>query len=56
MTAAAAIGGDVHVLVAGNANAKKVCSQAAKLDGVKKGFCLPTNPTLNTVWQSQWLR
>jgi electron transfer flavoprotein alpha subunit len=35
LTAAAQLGGDVHVLVAGN-NAATAASQAAKLDGVKK--------------------
>jgi electron transfer flavoprotein alpha subunit len=35
LTAAAKMGGDVHVLVAGN-NAAGVAAQAAKLDGVKK--------------------
>lgn len=35
LTAAAQMGGDVHVLVAGN-NAASAAAQAAKLDGVKK--------------------
>ena len=35
LTAAAQLGGDVHVLVAGN-NAASAAAQAAKLDGVKK--------------------
>ena len=35
LTAAAQLGGDVHVLVAGN-NAAAAAAQAAKLDGVKK--------------------
>ena len=35
LTAAAQMGGEVHVLVAGN-NASSAAAQAAKLDGVKK--------------------
>ena len=35
LTAAKALGGDVHILVAGT-NAKAVADAAAKLDGVKK--------------------
>src|SRR4029453_18214932 len=36
LTAAAQLGGDVHVLVAGGSNAKGAADAAAKLDGVKK--------------------
>jgi electron transfer flavoprotein alpha subunit len=36
LTAAAQLGGDVHVLVAGGSNAKSAADAAAKLNGVKK--------------------
>src|ERR1700751_71818 len=38
LTAAAELGGDVHVLVAGGANAKGAADAAAKLNGVKKAL------------------
>lgn len=47
LTAALAIGSDVHVLVAGK-GAKGVADQAAKLAGVKR-FCSPTVRIWKTV-------
>jgi len=47
VTAAAAIGGDIHVLVAG-ANCRAIAEEAAKLDGVSK-VLLAEAPTLEHV-------
>ncbi len=44
LTAAAQMGGDVHVLVAGN-KAEGAAAQAARLAGVKK-VCMPTSAAL----------
>ena len=54
LTAAAALGAEVHVLVAGE-NAKAAADAAAKLAGVKR-CCSRTVPPMPTISPSRWLR
>ena len=54
LTAAAALGAEVHVLVAGE-NAKAAADAAAKLAGVKR-CCSRTVPPTPTILPSRWLR
>ncbi len=52
LTAAATIGGDVHVLVAGS-GAKGAADAAAKLSGVPRCFWLTMHP-MPIIWQNRW--
>ena len=50
LTAAAALGGDVHVLVAGE-NARAAAEAAAKLSASRKS-CSPIMPPMHMTWPS----